>query len=133
MLYQIHDIVTDTPIGEPAPLPAELVGLDNASLADLSWVDPALGFSGQGFLPVYVVIPEPVVPRDITAIAFLQRFTTAERVAIRASADPIIADYLDLLRVSTLVNLDNADTVQGVSYLVAQGLLTPERADALLA
>lgn len=63
----------------------------------------------------------------------MQRLTLAERIAIRAAGDPIIDDYLDLLRVATLVNLDNSDTINGVAYMVSQGLLTPERGAALLA
>lgn len=62
MLYQRKDNVAGTLIGQPAPLPAELVGLEDASLADLSWVDEALGYSGQGFTPVADPEPEPPPP-----------------------------------------------------------------------
>jgi hypothetical protein len=51
-LYQKIAVATGEPIGEPGPLPAELVGLEQTNLDDLSWIDPALGYTGVGFLPV---------------------------------------------------------------------------------
>lgn len=53
--YQRLHVSDQTPIGDPGPLPAELDGLAPESLVDLSWVDSALGYAGQGF----VVAPDP--------------------------------------------------------------------------
>lgn len=57
-LYQRVTLLGNTPIGEPGPLPDELVGLEDVSLADLNWVDPELGFAGQGFVPMPAFDPE---------------------------------------------------------------------------
>lgn len=51
MYYQRVNARTGAPIGKPQRLPEELAGLAQESLADLSWVDPALGFTGVGFVP----------------------------------------------------------------------------------
>ncbi len=136
MNYQRILVADQSEIGEPGPLPPELVGLSDESLADLSAALNAdacdvLGFTGQGFLPVPDPEP-PAPPRNISAIAFKQRLTGAERRAIRAASatDEVIADFLDLLNTpgAGLVDLDHADTVNGCAYLVAQELLSSERA-----
>lgn len=125
MDYQRKTVSTDASIGDPGPLPTDLVGLDDTSLADLDrWLDPGaaiqLGYAGQGFVPML---------RKITAIAFKQRLTGGERIAIRTAGatDPIVADFLDLLATSTLVDLDHADTVNGLAYLVSESLLDADR------
>jgi len=56
MLYQRKTLSTGENIGKPAALPLELVGLTDASLADLSaavpLAAPELGYEDQGFMPV---------------------------------------------------------------------------------
>lgn len=53
MLYQCVVAATRAPVGNAAPLPAELVGLTDASLADLSAaLSPVPGaYAGRGFIP----------------------------------------------------------------------------------
>lgn len=58
------------PAGEPGDLPLELIGLALESLADLSWVDPALGFSGVGFVEME---PEPAVAEAVLTSARAER------------------------------------------------------------
>lgn len=135
MLYQRRLLSDMSDIGEPGPLPQELVGLTDESLADLSAaISPAarelLACEGHGFFPV----PEAAAPRRISRIAFLQRIATAKRIAIRTAAktDPVIEDFLDLLGATDLIELEHADTLGGVQYLVAQGLLTQGEAEALV-
>jgi hypothetical protein len=70
MPYQRVEL-PDTLIGEPGPLPAELVGLADETLADLSaHLDPeacaALGYVGQGFLYVDPPPAPPVVPAVVS-------------------------------------------------------------------
>jgi hypothetical protein len=105
-----------------------LVGLADVSLADLSWADPALGYSGQGFFPMV---------RKISAIAFKQRIPGEKRIGIRTAADtdPVIADFLDLLNTpgQGTIELDNADTINGLAYLVSKDLLTADDAAAIRA
>ncbi len=71
--------------------------------------------------------PEPVTPteRNITGVAYLRRFTQAQRIAIRtlAETDPIAKDLMHLLD-STIaqggaVNLMDTDTILGVGYLAS--------------
>jgi hypothetical protein len=133
MAYQRKQL-PDTNIGDPGPLPEELVGLEDESLADLSWADPALGYRGVGFFPVAEPTPEPQLPREIPPLAFMQRIPPTKRIAIReaAKADPILEDFLDLLGKATIVRLDHADTAAGVGYLVMRGKLTQTEAEALL-
>jgi hypothetical protein len=52
MRYQRKDLATGSNIGGLAFLPPELQGLRLDLLADLSWLDPQLGYKGQGFFPV---------------------------------------------------------------------------------
>lgn len=79
--------------------------------------------------------PDPVTPppSPLTQLAFLRRFTAEERIASRASADPVVQDFLHLLGLAQEIRLDDADTVAGVNYLESLGLLAAGRAAAVLA
>lgn len=60
---------------------------------------------------------------------FLLMFTSAERVAIRASTDPVIKDFLAIVADPALewIDLSLASVQEGLAYLVASGLLTSDR------
>lgn len=75
--------------------------------------------------------PRPAVP--ITKLTFLRRFTAEERIAIRASTDPIIVDFLQLLDMASEVRVDDPDTVAALNYFEAQELLAAGRAAEILA
>lgn len=75
--------------------------------------------------------PAPIAP-PLSPLAFLRRFTADERVAIRASTDPYVQDFYYLLDKAAEVRLDDPDVVAGMSYLVACGMLSQARADAIL-
>ena len=67
MNYQ-RKTLPSTAVGEPGPLPADLVGLDDATLADLSvHLDQdacaELGYAGEGFFRV----ADPELPRYVPA------------------------------------------------------------------
>lgn len=53
ILWQKRDLVQNQDIGTPENLPADLRGLDAASLADLSW-SSVEAYAGIGFVPVEV-------------------------------------------------------------------------------
>jgi hypothetical protein len=73
--------------------------------------------------------PPPI--RKITKRAFMQRFTQAERIAIRKSVDDIVIDIHEDLKMASIVDLDLQDTINGVAYLGSIGLLTTSQADLL--
>lgn len=70
--------------------------------------------------------------RIITRLAFKLRFATQERIAIRASADPVVFDFMDLLETAEEVNLADPELVAGVGYLEANGLIADGRALEIL-
>jgi hypothetical protein len=138
MLYQ-RKTLPDTLMGDPAPLPAELVGLSDASLADLSAAVPEaaqeLGYAGQGFFPVQPDPPPPPVVDELNKIDFLRLFTQAERIAIREAAadNPLISDYQHMLDAATVVRLSDPDIQTGVPLLELGGLIGAGRAAQILA
>lgn len=75
------------------------------------------------------------IPRTITKLEYLRRFTTDERVAIRAaaSANPVLDDYLKLMELAQEINLDDQDTVSAVNMLEQAGLIALGRAAEVLA
>ena len=75
------------------------------------------------------------VPRTITKLEYLRRFTTAERVAIRAAAvaNPVLDDYLNLMELAQEINLDDTDTVAAVQMLEQAWLIAAGRAAEVLA
>lgn len=74
--------------------------------------------------------------KKITKLAMRQRFTVSEMLGImNAVSDPnkIIVRYLmDNLQVATFVDLARTDTQAGLQVLVQYGLLTQDRATAIL-
>jgi hypothetical protein len=97
--------------------------LDEAGLLQ-SVVDRQL----EAFVERYLV-------RVITRLAFLNRFTADERIAIRAAAaqSPAIADYLAMLDAAQDVDLTDARTIGGANALEAAGLIGEGRAAEILA
>ena len=70
----------------------------------------------------------------VTRLAFKQRFTTEERIAIRtaASVNPIVYDFQDLVDSATYVDLERPDTVAAVNALEQYGLIGEGRAVEIL-
>jgi len=83
-----------------------------------------------------LVPPVPMLVYDgrrrLSKYEYLSLFTPAERVAIRASTDPIIMDFREMVNVALEVNLDLDITQQALGYLAAQGLLEPARVAEIL-
>jgi hypothetical protein len=77
--------------------------------------------------------PEPapeVVDMRITKLAFKQRFTADERIAIReaAAVNPQIYDFEDLVNAATYIDLSRADTISAVNAIEQAGLIAEGRA-----
>lgn len=76
--------------------------------------------------------PKPLVP----PFDFYQRFTTAERIAVRALAatDPVAEDFYATLQAAissgTQISTENADIVAGVNYLTSKPSSAPVLAAA---
>lgn len=138
MLYQ-RKTLPDTLIGDPAPLPAELVGLSDACLADLSAAVPdaavELGYEGQGFFP-YTPPPPPPPPVDeLNKVDFLRLFTNEELATLleAAKVSPEVAVYQYKLSQATVVRLSDPDIQAGIPLLELGGLIGPGRAAQILA
>lgn len=73
-------------------------------------------------------------PVQIPALAFLNRFTAAEETAIAAAAltNASILIWLTKAGAAQMINLTDATTKAGLDALVAAGLLTADRAAAIL-
>ena len=101
----------------------------------------AVEWSGMEFATHdHIEVPDPVVevpPGPVyewERLVFLRRFTAAERIGIRTAraSDPILHDFFSLLEQAVTLHSNDPDTVAGMGYLVALGLLTPARRDAIL-
>ena len=138
-------------VGQPGPLPADLVGLQEESLANLSWTDPALGYIGHMFVPVEVADPVGAPPVRLSKLNFLRLLTANERVAFNIVTRKVqaltLADYQDvakaplvaaevflsLFNATDTIDLANPDTAAGVGLLVALGILSQDRGACVLA
>lgn len=141
----------------------QLLNADGTQVGVASaFFETALGWVGDGMVyPTSVVgdgctvadyeppapTPEPNVPelRHITKLAFRNRFTTVEKVAIELAgaynpADPIQKQQLAAtvrvsnadIALSTYIDLDRPDTRAGVKSMEDFGLLAVGRADEIL-
>lgn len=79
--------------------------------------------------------PQPPAPRPITAIEFSLRFSVEESIAIRASADPAVKEWVRRLDDPRLleIDLERQEVIDGLNYLRGQGLLTAARVEEILA
>ena len=103
---------------------------------DIDAVNPQPGpgwmYNGSAFA---APVPTTVAPPPyITVYAFKNRFTQAERVAIRTAAATVaaVADYLDMVASRNYVDLSDPTTTADVNALVTASLLTSARAAAIL-
>jgi hypothetical protein len=97
------------------------------------WTPPE-GHTTRLFVPNNELTPEvPDIPQPLTQLAFLRRFTAPERIGIRASTDPIIQDFLQLVALAQDIQTSDPDTQMGIGYLAQQGLIAPERVAEILA
>jgi hypothetical protein len=79
--------------------------------------------------------PTPPPPKTkMTKLSFKQRFTPAERIAIRVAAEtnPIIFDFMDLVSDATYIDKSRLDTIEAVQYLEVNVPLDAGRANTIL-
>lgn len=79
--------------------------------------------------------PEPeVIDMRITKLAFKQRFTQDERIAIRAASEtiPQVYDFQDLVNSATFIDLSRPDTIAAVNAIEQLGLIEDGRAEVIL-
>ena len=90
--------------------------------------------SGTHRIETAGVVSTPEPETKVTRLAFKNRMTQAERIAVRAAAqtDPIIFDFMDLVSDAQFIDLSRADTIAGLNYLESQGHLAAGRADEIL-
>lgn len=93
----------------------------------------------NGIVSAWKASPNPAQPaapkpKEITALAFMDRFTPDERAAIRAAArnSDALADWIDRFRAARTIGLEDARTIAGLDAVVSAGLLTAERKAAIL-
>jgi hypothetical protein len=77
-------------------------------------------------------LSQPVESNSISTLEFLKRMTPPERIAIRASTNPMVNDFRYMLENAQSINTDNADTVNGTYYLETCGLIAMGRAAEIL-
>jgi len=85
-------------------------------------------------LPVFNELPVVVAPiRKITRHAFMQRFTQAERIAIRNSGDDVVIDIHETLKAVNNVDLDLQQTIDSLNYLTTTtpAILAANRPDEI--
>lgn len=111
----------------------------NAVAPDFEWVevaDPSVAAESHYWDGTAAVAnpPPPSAPVVWSALEFMERFTKQERNNIRAAAkqNADLEDWLDLLRAAGEVNPEDQRTIDGLAALVAAGLLTQQRADAIV-
>ena len=93
------------------------------------------GTSNEHYREYVYATPTPTPPdMRVTKLAFKQRMTAAERIAIRTAAttDAIVYDFMDLVDSATFIDLARQDTQDGVNYLESVGLLAAGRAAQIL-
>ena len=99
----------------------------------------------EGYKPnwtgvAWIVIPYTTPPvenqrQTIKTTDFMLLFTSQERIAIRASTNPVAVDFLRIIDDPRLlvVDLNNPAVSGGLAYFVSIGLLTADRPAKILA
>jgi hypothetical protein len=115
----------------------------NAILADLGTVEGGIDVTALPVAPGWTYdgttwTPPGLPPFDrsvmVTPAQLMLRFTLDERQAIRAAAAtrPIVADWIELVKMQPLWRLDDEYIEWGLTGAVQAGLLTAARAKEIL-
>lgn len=122
--------------------PEELYHPDVAKLYDTDVPDDAVNGDGwDGVTLTKPVIPDPVpveppvsVLPKVSPVEFKLLFTAVERVAIKASTDPIVQDFFSIVEDPRLTFVDLAlqSTQDALAYLETLELIAAGRKDEIL-
>lgn len=63
---------------------------------------------------------------------FLEKFTLAERLSIRASTDSIVQDLMFLLDAATYIDMKDSSLIIGVNYLASINIIAQNRVQEIL-
>lgn len=121
---------------------------NRAFMGQAAWAAPVEQSDGTRFLPqpeewamkgvkgsTVAVFVRPIgapLQRVVSASAFRDLFTDAERIAVR-KADDRLADAELMAMAQNSINLDSPRAVQFMALAVSKGALTRARADQILA
>lgn len=130
---QAVDVRTESPDGcftpdivaEFAEVPGEVE--NGWTLGNGVWSAPVV------LEPAPVTPPAPVPPK-VSPVEFKLLFTSAERVAIKASTDPVVLDFFSIVEDQRLTHVDLAlqSTQDALSYLESKALIAVGRKAAIL-
>lgn len=122
--------------------PGSLFHPDIAALYDTEVPDEAMqGDTFEDGVLTPKPIPEPVavepvapVPPKVSVIEYKMLFTSAERIAVKASVDPIIIDLQELMNDprTTTVDLSLQSISDALDYMTAIGLIAVGRKAQIL-
>ncbi|SFB92410.1 hypothetical protein SAMN05428997_1037 [Bosea sp. CRIB-10] len=129
-MYQRVNLAATAVDGPTGPLPPELAGLDDASLADLSWVGAPLDalYGGYGYWPLEISDPDfdpatetltddltdvtPVAGRKVATAKRSKRALTAEEIAARQPRPHVLSKMQFIRLVQTAGGVTDALLVQ---------------------
>lgn len=77
-------------------------------------------------------MPPPKPNKQFTFLQFMALFTPTEQDAIITSTDMQVRLFLVMATGAGPIDLDNPEVMQGIQYLASLGLLTSDRAAAIL-
>lgn len=83
---------------------------------------------------LYRVESDSVPITSVSPVEFKLLFTSAERIVLKNSTDPIVVDLLDIINDTklTFVNLELQSTKDALDYLVYVSIITAERKAEIL-
>ena len=110
---------------EPSSVPDGMQYKPVVAYENLAWNPQTLEFEASA------AAREPIISRK----AFIERFTPTEWISLVAlkSTDPVVAAVFERLGMLDFVELDSAFVAQAGQHFVAQGYLTQQRLDEVLA
>jgi hypothetical protein len=143
--YAIVDIATNTCINVTMDEPGrsfELINDGKWFLFESPTSNIGQLWNGTKLIEAPPPVIEPIIYRKFTKLEFRNLFTLPERVAIDnfELSTTVTSDHKMTLRTlfkdqeaASYIDLDRPDTQQGIGFLAVAGLITPTRANEVLA